>query len=93
MRLDQNLTTEFLLSLVRSGHLCWIAHQIRAAFRWMDTVDVEELFKTKAAVLRSVPHFLRGSFRVALHTTLAEATATEHAASTGVEFVSLDVVE
>ena len=39
--------------------------QIRAAFRWLDTVDVEELFRRRAVVLRSVPHFLRGPFRVA----------------------------
>ena len=52
--------------------------QIRAAFRWMDTVDVEELFRRRAAVLRSVPHFLRGPFRVALHMAMAEAIATEH---------------
>ena len=49
--------------------------QIRAAFKWMDTADVEELFRRRAAVLRSVPHFLRGPFRVALHTALAEAIA------------------
>ena len=52
--------------------------QIRGAFRWMDTVDVEELFRTRTAVLRSVPHFLRGPFRIALRTALAEAIATEH---------------
>ena len=44
----------------------------------MDTVDVEELFRTRAAVLRSVPHFLRGPFRIALGTALAEVIATEH---------------
>ena len=52
--------------------------QIRGAFRWMDTVDVEELFRTRAVVLRSVPHFLRGPFRIALRTALAEVIATEH---------------
>ena len=52
--------------------------QIRAAFRWMDAVDVEELFRTRAAVFRSIPHFLRGPFRIALRTALAEAIATEH---------------
>ena len=51
--------------------------QIRGTFRWMDTVD-EELFRTRAAVLRSVPHFLRGPFRIALRTALAEVIATEH---------------
>ena len=51
--------------------------QIWAAFRWMDTVDVEELFRTRAAVFRSIPHFLRGPFWVAMHTAMAEAIATE----------------
>ena len=35
----------------------------------LDTVDVEELFRTTATVLRSVPLFLRGRFRIALRTT------------------------
>ena len=52
--------------------------QIRAAFWWMDTIDVEEFFRTRARVLRSVLHFLRSPFRVALHTALVEAIATEH---------------
>ena len=31
--------------------------KIRAGYRWMDTVDVEELFRSSAPVLRSVPRF------------------------------------
>ena len=53
----------------------------------MDTVDVEELIRTRAAVLRSVPHCLRGPFRIALRTALAEVIATEHVR--WVEVVSL----
>ena len=55
--------------------------QIRAAFRWMDAVDVEELFRTKAAVFRSIQHFLRGPFQIAMRTALAEAIATCPASS------------
>ena len=49
---------------------------IRAAIRPRDEVDPRALFAQSAAVMKSVPRFLRGPFRNALKLALHEATKT-----------------
>ena len=53
---------------------------IREAFRRMDRVDVENIFRRRAVVMKTIPFFLRGLFRVTftLRIALAEANAPEH---------------
>ena len=45
---------------------------LQAAFRWMDEVDVCHQFRQRAAVMKSVPRFLKGSFCKALKVALNE---------------------
>ena len=46
---------------------------VRAALVWLDEVDLVEVFKVRASVMKSVPKFLAGAFRIALRTALEEA--------------------
>ena len=46
---------------------------VRAALVWLDEVDLVEVFKLRASVMKSVPKFLAGAFRIALRTVLEEA--------------------
>ena len=46
---------------------------VRAALAWLDQVDLVEVFKPRASVMKSVPKFLCGAFRIALRTALQEA--------------------
>ena len=48
---------------------------IREAFRRMDRVVVENIFRRRAVVMKTIPFFLRGPFRVTLRIALAEANA------------------
>ena len=50
-----------------------ITPAVRAAFAWLDQVDLVEVFKPRASVMKSVPRFLCGAFRIALRTALQEA--------------------
>ena len=50
-----------------------IAFAVRAALTWLDQVDLVEVFKPIASVMKSVPKFLAGAFRIALRTALQEA--------------------
>ena len=46
---------------------------IRAALIWMDEVDLEVEFCRRAAVFKSIPHFLRGPYRSAMRLAMEEA--------------------
>ena len=46
---------------------------VRAALMWLDEVDLVEVFKPRASVMKSVPKFLSGAFRIALRPALEEA--------------------
>ena len=50
-----------------------ITPAVRAALAWLDQVDLVEVFKPRASVMKSVPKFLCGAFRIALRTALQEA--------------------
>ena len=50
-----------------------ITPAVRAALTWLDQVDLVEVFKPRASVMKSVPKFLTGAFRIALRTALQEA--------------------
>ena len=52
------------------------AFEVRQAFRVLDTVDVETILEQRAAVMKTVPTFLRGPFRNALTVALEEILAT-----------------
>ena len=45
---------------------------MRAGLRFLDDVDLCETFAQRAAVMKNIPKFLRGSFRVALRLALEE---------------------
>ena len=53
------------------------APQLRAAFEAMDRVNVVEIFRHRAAVMKSVPRFLRGPFRNAMKLALEEVLASD----------------
>ena len=53
------------------------APQLRAAFEAMDRVNVVEIFRHRAAVMKSVPRFLRGPFRNAMKLVLEEVLASD----------------
>ena len=42
--------------------------EIRAAFEFHDTVDLRATFSRRACMMKTLPHFLHGPFRNALHT-------------------------
>ena len=46
---------------------------IRAALAWLDEVDLEAGFQRRAAVMKTVPHFLRGPYRSAMRLAMGEA--------------------
>ena len=46
--------------------------QFHAAFASLDVVDLKELSSNRAAVMRSVPSFLRGAFRTTMRVALTE---------------------
>ena len=46
--------------------------QFHAAFASLDVVDLKEVFSNRAAVMRSVPSFLRGAFRTTMRVALTE---------------------
>ena len=50
-----------------------ITPAVRAALAWLDQVDLVEVFKPRASVMKSVPKFLCGAFRITLRTALQEA--------------------
>ena len=55
----------------------FVAHrrEINAAFRNLDVWNREETFQSRAHVMKRVPSFLRGGFRVALRIALDEVIA------------------
>ena len=53
--------------------------EVREAFRGLDIVDVETILEQRAAVMKTVPIFLRGPFRNALKVALAEILASPDA--------------
>ena len=46
---------------------------IRAALVWLDEVDLETEFQRRGAVMKTVPHFLRGPHRSAMGLAMGEA--------------------
>ena len=46
---------------------------IRAVLMWLDEVDLEAEFSRRAAVLKTVPQFLRGPYRSAMRLAMEEA--------------------
>ena len=46
---------------------------VRAALAWLVHVDLVEVFQRRASVMKSVPKFLTGAFRIALRIALHEA--------------------
>ena len=53
------------------------APQLRAAFEAMDRVNVVEIFRHRAAVMKSVPRFLRGPLRNAMKLALEKVLASD----------------
>ena len=51
---------------------------LRMALSLLDDVDTSVVFRQRAAVMRTVPHFLRSSFRNAMKLVLEEATWVNH---------------
>ena len=49
---------------------------IREAFLSLDTVDLHTIFNKRAAVMKAIPRFLRGSFRNAMRVAMYEALHT-----------------
>ena len=47
--------------------------EIRAAFEFLDTVDLRATFSRRACAMKTTPHFLRGPFRNALRLAMEEA--------------------
>ena len=47
--------------------------EIRAAFEFLDTVDLKATFSRRACVMKTTPHFLRGPFCNALRLAMEEA--------------------
>ena len=47
--------------------------EIRAAFEFLDTVDLRATFSRRACVMKTTPHFWRGPFRNALRLAMEEA--------------------
>ena len=47
--------------------------EIRAAFEFLDTVDLRATFSRRACVMKTTPHFLRGPCRNALRLAMEEA--------------------
>ena len=43
----------------------------------MDGVDLKDRFKFRACVMRTVPHFMKGAFRLGLRAALEEVLAGE----------------
>ena len=54
-----------------------VGHHVRAALVALDAVDLSEIFRRRAVVMKSIPHFLRGPFRNALLMALEEVCAVE----------------
>ena len=52
---------------------------LQAAFLALDQLNVEEIFKQRACVMKVVPQFLKGSYRNAMRVALEEASAESHA--------------
>ena len=50
---------------------------MRVGFLALDDVNVEDLFKQRVCVMKSVPKFFRGPFRTVLRTPLHEASSTD----------------
>ena len=50
---------------------------IRDAFRRLDDVDVEDIFRKRGFVMKSIPFCLRGLYRVALRVALTESVAAD----------------
>ena len=48
--------------------------ELRMALTLLDNVDTSIVFRWRGAVMRTVPHFLCGSFRNAMKLALEEAT-------------------
>ena len=55
------------------------APRLRAALQFLDEVDPRRIFRERGAVMKSVPMFLKRSFRNALKFALEEASAQEEA--------------
>ena len=54
--------------------------RIRAALVWLDGVDLEAELQRRAAIVKTVPHFLRGSYRSAMRLAMGGVTSSpEHA--------------
>ena len=51
---------------------------LRMALSLLDDVDMSVMFRQRAAVMRTVPHFLRRSYRNAMKLALEEATWGNH---------------
>ena len=49
--------------------------QVRDAFRQFDFQDIPRIFSNRACVMKSVPKFLKGPYRVAMRVALVEATS------------------
>ena len=47
--------------------------EIRAAFVFLDTIDLRTTFARRASVMKSIPHWLKGPFRNALKLAMEEA--------------------
>ena len=52
---------------------------LQAAFLALDQLNVEEIFKQRACVMKVVPQFQKGSYRNAMRVALEEACAESHA--------------
>ena len=57
--------------------------EIRAAFEFLDTVDLKATFSRRACVMKTTPHFLRGPFRNALRLAMEEAVDAGEVHRTG----------
>ena len=56
---------------------------MRAGFAQLESWDLRDLFRQRGCLLKSVPRFLWGSFRVALEESLARARVPQHNGEAG----------
>ena len=62
---------------------------LREALRRLDRIDLETIFSKRAVVMKTVPHFLKGPYRSAMHIAMTEATCDEHVRRLSVSWVEV----
>ena len=51
---------------------------LREVLRRLDRINLETIFSKRAVVVKTVPHFLKGPRRSAMHIAMTDATCDEH---------------